>query len=374
MASQTTKSSVKSIKHLLRDALPRLKPVESRSQNSSPPSSPSIERTSSAADSTSLQKFLDSTVGVNFSQRQFKRLGKRQEQREMFGDRNGGNPWTTETGRYHDGRNRYQDILPYNSTRVALKPRVDGTDIQGRYQDYINASYVSTPNGTQYIATQGPIIETIKDFWRMVWDRVSTTQPDMSSTIIMLTQLSEGRQEKCVKYWPEPIGAERQVHDRDERGEIQNTLVVRLAQQEKVKEADCLVSTIELFARGPQGNEGPRHQVKHLHYYGWRDHSIPDSTETFLKYFQLYRQYHTSDAPPVVHCSAGIGRTGVFIALDYLFTAVPNMSMEEILKDPVFNTVDQMRKGRMLLVYKPTQLEYMYALFRDMVSGRGAVL
>jgi protein-tyrosine phosphatase len=187
----------------------------------------------------------------------------------------------------------------------------------------------------------------------------------------MLTQLAEGRVEKCCQYWPGTLGSKLEVHDRDAQREIQNTLIVRLVEQDKVQEADCLISTFELFVRNRAGQEGPRYHVKHLFYYGWRDHSVPEDTDTFLEYFRLYRNYHTSDAPPIVHCSAGIGRTGVFIALDYLLRAVPNMNTEKILMDPVFETIDEMRKGRMSLVYKANQLEYIYALFRDIVLRDG---
>jgi protein-tyrosine phosphatase len=305
-------------------------------------------------DNPSVIAFLNSTTSDGFVQKQFKRLGRRQDRREASG-------WTIETGKHRYDVNRYADVIPYDSSRVVLKS--EGNGKQNSKDDYINASYVYAPKRTRrYIATQGPQENTIEAFWRMVWENISTSHPETVSTIIMLTRVTEGGAEKCAHYWPNPIGTEFQIPYRDTKS-IQS-LVVKLLKQEIVEESDCTVNTIQLYMRDQQG---PRYQVKHLLYNGWRDMSVPTSTETFLNYFQLFRKYHTSEAPPIVHCTAGIGRTGVFIALDYLLTAVPHLTSEEILSDPVFETVDELRHWRASMPVRVSQLEYIYALFREMV-------
>jgi protein tyrosine phosphatase len=201
--------------------------------------------------------------------------------------------------------------------------------------------------------------KTVDAFWKMMWENLQGTKEDAVSTIIMLTQCVEGYVEKCTRYWPrttEPL----------EIPYSSSTLTVYLLEQENITSADCTINTIALSL-----DSGPKYTVKHMLYNGWRDMSIPLSTETFLDYFALYRKFHTSGAAPVVHCSAGIGRTGVFVALDYLFEKVPTMTAEEVLKDPVFEIVDEMRKGRMNMVYRASQLEYIYMLFREMILGDG---
>jgi len=289
-----------------------------------------------------VKAFLNSTVSERFSQKQFRRLAKRQHERE-FGTED--DSYKMEIGRRNPSLNRYTDVTPYDSSRVTISS-----------SDYINASYLRTHRRT-YIATQAPMSKTVDAFWKMVWENLQGTNEDAVSTIIMLTQCVEGYVEKCTRYWPRTIEPLEIPYS-------SSTLTVHLLEQENIKSADCTINTIALSL-----DSGPKYTVKHMLYNGWRDMSIPLSTETFLGYFALYRKFHTSEAAPVVHCSAGIGRTGVFIALDYLFEEVPTMTVEEVLKDPVFEIVDEMRKGRMDMVYRASQLEYIYMLFREMILG-----
>lgn len=312
-----------------------------------------------------MAEFLDSVVDLEFIQDQFNELDRLQNAREMQKE-------TKHTHRdgqiaYPFGLNRYTNILPYDHSRIRLIP----TDESLRHSaDYINASEVYTPGKTRrYIATQGPRDNTINDFWRMVWDNVSPSQPDTVSTIIMLTQLKEGQRHKCSQYWPDSIGADHQVPYRTQDDE-DISLVVRLVSQENKDEADVVISTLELFTESRGVSSSPSYTIKHMLYKGWKDMDVPESNETFLNYFRLYRQLHASSAAPIVHCSAGCGRTGVFIALDYLFTVVPTMSQTEILADPVFETVDDMRTWRGNMVFRSEQLHYIYELFREIVQGK----
>jgi protein-tyrosine phosphatase len=305
--------------------------------------------------------FIKSTINEKYIYKQFKQLSRRQHEREL--SRND-DRWTIQTGRYRTDVNRYTDVIPYDSTRVILRSSCQNSNVQN--DDYINASYVYTPKRSRrYIATQGPLENTVHQFWTMVWDHVSPTPPSETSTIIMLTQLTEGGSEKCAQYWPKRVESEFEIPCPDTT--LPQSLVIRLVEREDRTESDCTVSTIELFLRDSDGQNTQQHQIKHLLYNGWQDMSVPSSPDKLLNYFQLFRKYHTSEAPPIVHCTAGIGRTGVFIALDYLFTAVPHMTSEEILKDPVIETVDELRNWRTQMVCRVSQLEFIYTLFREMV-------
>ena len=360
----TSSNATSTIRRLLRNTIDKSKKASTSIQSADPAVSPRMSG-SHAAENPAVIEFLKSTVGPKFSGKQFRRLAQLQHEREYSSGTD--NQWTTETGQCYPELNRYSDVSPYDATRVPLSSK-SGKNDDDKRDDYINASYIYTPKQSRrYIATQAPNRNTIEHFWRMVWDNISKTQSDTVSTIIMLTELAESGFEKCTPYWPRKVGQKFEFHHQDE---LDQTLVVTLTEVEKDKGSDCTISTIELYIRDPiTQNDAPRYQVKHMLYHGWRDMTVPVSTDTFLNYFQLYQQYHTSEASPIIHCSAGIGRTGVFIAVDYLFNAVPQMSVEEILGDPVFETVDEMRRWRMSMVYRPAQLEFIYTLFRDMVLG-----
>ena len=310
--------------------------------------------------------FVNSTIDDRYIYKQFKQLSRRQHERESI---RSDDRWTIQAGRYRTDVNRYTDVIPYDSTRVVLRSICENPDALS--DDYINASYVYTPKRSRrYVATQGPLENTVPQFWTMVWYHVSATPFVATSTIIMLTQLTEGGSEKCAQYWPKHVDTELEIPCRDSISA--KSLVVRLVAQENVPDSDCTISSIELLLRDSNGQNTEKRQIKHLLYKGWQDMSIPSSPDKLLNYFQLFRKYHTSEAPPIVHCTAGIGRTGVFIALDYLFTTVPRMTSEEILNDPVFETVDELRNWRTQMVCRLSQLEFIYNLFREMVLSSDA--
>jgi protein tyrosine phosphatase len=356
--SPTSKRSI--IKNLLKGSVK----VSSHSQSYTSP----LENGNRKPTEEDLKEFLDMVEVGEYSRRQFRGLDQLQATREGQDDhrcsREAGDKATAL------GLNRYSNILPYNHSRIRIRPT---NPSYGASADYINASEVYTPSKhRRYIATQGPKESTIEDFWRMVWDNVSKTKEEEVSTILMLTQLIEDRSRKCDQYWPETVNSSFDVAYRDEEGgDI--TLDVRLVSQEENTAVDTVISTIQLSSRpsqaSPESEPQPRYTIKHLLYRGWRDMDIPEPRETFLEFFRLYRRSHTSTASPIVHCSAGCGRTGVFIALDYLFTQAPSMKRQEILEDPVFQTVNELRRWRGNMVFRPGQLQYIYDLFAEMARG-----
>ncbi|KAK3518196.1 hypothetical protein QTP70_033892, partial [Hemibagrus guttatus] len=183
-------------------------------------------------------------------------------------------------------KNRYKTILPNPHSRVILKNRNSYDPLSS----YINANYIRgyLRHEKSYIATQGPIINTVNDFWQMAW------QED-SPVIVMITKLKE-KNEKCVLYWPEKRGIYGKVE----------VLI------NSVRECEhYTVRTLTL----KQG--GQSHKVQHYWYTSWPDHKTPDSTGPLLQLMtdvEESREASESHGPVIVHCSAGIGRTGCFIA------------------------------------------------------------
>ncbi|XP_018330601.1 tyrosine-protein phosphatase non-receptor type 4 isoform X2 [Agrilus planipennis] len=218
-------------------------------------------------------------------------------------------------------KNRYRDILPYDVTRVVLKHSPGG--------DYINANYVNMHiSGSdvinKYVATQGPLPSTTEDFWQMVLE-------EESNLIVMLTTVVERGRVKCHKYWPS-LGEELT---------LTNVTVKCL-----VEETDDSRSFVfRDFLLHDVKNDRER-KIKHMQYVAWPDHGVPESPEQFLGFTQRVRETRDTDGGPmIVHCSAGIGRTGVLVLME---TAMCLIEMGE----PVYplDIVQIMRKQRAMMI------------------------
>ncbi|XP_073079326.1 receptor-type tyrosine-protein phosphatase O isoform X1 [Manis javanica] len=223
-------------------------------------------------------------------------------------------------------KNRYTNILPYDFSRVRL---VSMNEDEGA--DYINANYIPGYNSPQeYIATQGPLPETRNDFWKMVLQQ-------KSQMIVMLTQCNEKRRVKCDHYWPfteEPIAY----------GDI----TVEMISEEEQDDWACRCFRIN-YADETQ-------DVMHFNYTVWPDHGVPtaNAAQSILQFVHAVRQQATRcKGPVVVHCSAGVGRTGTFIALDRLLQHVRDHEFVDIL-----GLVSEMRSYRMSMVQ--TEEQYIF--------------
>ncbi|XP_052592992.1 tyrosine-protein phosphatase non-receptor type 7 isoform X1 [Peromyscus californicus insignis] len=184
----------------------------------------------------------------------------------------------------HASKDRYKTILPNPQSRVCLgraQSQEDG--------DYINANYIRGYDGQEkvYIATQGPMPNTVADFWEMVWQ-------EEVCLIVMLTQLREGK-EKCVHYWPT---------DEETYGPFQ----IRIQSMKEHPEYTVRQLTIQ--------HQEECRSVKHILFSAWPDHQTPESAGPLLRLMAEVESPETAanSGPIVVHCSAGIGRTGCFIA------------------------------------------------------------
>ncbi|XP_042362185.1 tyrosine-protein phosphatase non-receptor type 2-like [Plectropomus leopardus] len=229
-------------------------------------------------------------------------------------------------------RNRYRDVSPFDHSRVKL----ESTD-----NDYINASLVVMEEAQRsYILTQGPLRNTCGHFWLMIWEQ-------KTKAIIMLNRVIEKGSEKCAQYWP--TAEEREMAFRDTR-----FLVTLLSEDIKSYYTTRVLELQNL-------STGEKREIYHFHYTTWPDFGVPESPASFLNFLFKVRESGTlgvDHGPAVVHCSAGIGRSGTFSLVD---TCVVLMDKR---KDP--SSVDirsillDMRKYRMGLIQTPDQLRFSY--------------
>ncbi|PIK46839.1 putative receptor-type tyrosine-protein phosphatase T isoform X2 [Apostichopus japonicus] len=218
-------------------------------------------------------------------------------------------------------KNRYLNILPYDNSRVMLKQVIDGP-----HSDYINASYIDGYKAPKkFIATQGPNEASLVDFWQMVWQ-------ENVATIVMLTSLIDGKKKVCLKYWPD-------------QESIYGDLLVKCEKLEEHFQYDYRMFTIALK------HGGESRTVKHFHFTDWGDMKIPEFLDPILAFLEIVRNNTSQKKVPntIVHCSAGVGRTGTYITLD----AMLDMAQAEG-KVNVYKFVTEMRQ-RGDSLYKSSQ-------------------
>ncbi|XP_074923452.1 receptor-type tyrosine-protein phosphatase delta isoform X22 [Chelonoidis abingdonii] len=226
-------------------------------------------------------------------------------------------------------KNRLVNIMPYESTRVCLQPirGVEGSD-------YINASFIDGYRQQKaYIATQGPLAETTEDFWRMLWEHNSTI-------IVMLTKLREMGREKCHQYWPAERSARYQYFVVDPMAEY--NMPQYILREFKVTDA----------------RDGQSRTVRQFQFTDWPEQGVPKSGEGFIDFIgQVHKtkEQFGQDGPISVHCSAGVGRTGVFITLSIV---LERMRYEGVVD--IFQTVKMLRTQRPAMVQTEDQYQFGY--------------
>ncbi|XP_010292173.1 PREDICTED: receptor-type tyrosine-protein phosphatase V-like, partial [Phaethon lepturus] len=234
-------------------------------------------------------------------------------------------------------KNRYPHVLPYDHSRVKLSQL--GED---PYSDYINANFMpGYTSQREFIATQGPLKKTIEDFWRLVWEQ-------NVCNIIMLTVCMENGRVLCDHYWPSesaPVSY----------GQVRVHLLMQSSSEEW---------TMREFKLWHECLQAERH-VSHLHYTAWPDHGIPESTTSIMTFRELVREHiqSTKDAgPTLVHCSAGVGRTGTFIALDRL---LQQLKQEKVVD--TFGVVYALRMNRYLMIQTLSQYIFLHSCILDKI-------
>lgn len=237
-------------------------------------------------------------------------------------------------------KNRYGNLLPYDNNRVILQITRDTSS-----SDYINASYIDGYNRPrEYIATQGPKENTIPDFWRMVWQ-------ENSSIIVMVTGLIENGKNKCSKYWPDDTICYEDFQ-------------ILLSHTESCM--DFIVRTILIRKM----STGDTRRIRHYQFLDWPDHKIPTSASSLLIMIRRIRLENTNlERPIIVHCSAGVGRSGTFIALDVLLQQVEREKQINILK-----FVCKMRTQRINMVQNLEQYIFIHETLLEAIQfGNTAV-
>ncbi|XP_064306250.1 phosphatidylinositol phosphatase PTPRQ isoform X2 [Phalacrocorax carbo] len=240
---------------------------------------------------------------------------------------------------WNKSKNRFPNIKPYNNNRVKLMP---DAGIPG--SDYINASYVSgylCPN--EFIATQGPLPGTVGDFWRMVWET-------RAKTLVMLTQCFEKGRIRCHQYWPEdnkPVTVFGDIVITKLMEDIQMDWTIRDLKIER--HGDCMM-------------------VRQCNFTSWPEHGVPETTAPIIHFVKLIRASRAHDnTPMVVHCSAGVGRTGVYIALDHLTQHLNDHDFVDI-----YGLVAELRSERMCMVQNLAQYIFLHQCVLDLLTSKGS--
>nr|XP_026695149.1 receptor-type tyrosine-protein phosphatase epsilon-like isoform X1 [Ciona intestinalis] len=225
-------------------------------------------------------------------------------------------------------KNRNKLILPYNNNRVKLETRSDNRS------DYINASYIESDTH-KYIATQAPMKNTVVDFWAMVWEQ-------RCPTIVMLTNLTENGKVKCEKYWPDKNSVYKcgDIHIVTMEETMHGCYVIRKLQ----------VSMLDKNKR----------TIVQYQFLTWGEHDAPTTTSGFFKFFDQINEGNDGNEYTVVHCSDGVGRTGSFIAFNFILS-----TMEQNQQVDVYDVIMQLRKQRPYMVQTLEQYIFLHKLLLE---------
>ncbi|KAM9720208.1 receptor-type tyrosine-protein phosphatase F isoform 13-T14 [Menidia menidia] len=249
--------------------------------------------------------------------------------------------WENSNMEVNKPKNRYANVIAYDHSRVVLTS-VDA--VPG--SDYINANYIDGyRKQNAYIATQGPLPETLSDFWRMVWEQ-------RSNTIVMMTRLEEKSRVKCDQYWPS--------RGTETYGMIQVTML------DTVELATYSVRTFALYKNG----SSEKREVRQFQFMAWPDHGVPEYPTPILAFLRRVKACNPPDAGPmVVHCSAGVGRTGCFIVIDAMLERMKHEKSVDI-----YGHVTCMRAQRNYMVQTEDQYIFIHeALLEAATCGNTEV-
>nr|XP_033781191.1 tyrosine-protein phosphatase non-receptor type 6 isoform X2 [Geotrypetes seraphini] len=245
-------------------------------------------------------------------------------------------------------KNRYKNILPFDKSRVILQtgdPNVPGSD-------YINANYIrneliSPDECTKsFIACQGCLPDTVNDFWQMVWQ-------ENSYVIVMTTKEIENGRKKCVPYWPEEGGTK-------EFGcYVVENVVEHVASEYKTR-------TLKIW---PLENEYEVRKITHFHYLAWPDHGVPEEPGGmvgFLDQINQKQEMHPGAGPIIVHCSAGIGRTGTIIVVDMLLEMISTKGVDSDID--IQKMILMVRSQRSGMVQTEAQYKFIYMVISQYIE------
>ncbi|KAK7497238.1 hypothetical protein BaRGS_00011532, partial [Batillaria attramentaria] len=243
-------------------------------------------------------------------------------------------------------KNRYVNILPFDHTRVKLN-----SDDDEEFSDFVNANYIpgySSPR--EYIATQGPITCTIDDFWRMIWEQ-------KSSIIVMLSDLAEKGRPKVDLYWPTEVNSPVQYGD----------IIVELTANSTLNK--CTIRNFKILMVCSCWENQEERKVTQYFIPGWEDYGANLSPDDLLDFIKMVRQEARSTQGPItVHCSAGVGRTGTFIALDFLMQFVDDHDLDAEVD--IYNLVLNMRHNRPHMVQSEKQYVFIHDALKLIIERK----
>ncbi|XP_026300846.1 tyrosine-protein phosphatase Lar isoform X14 [Apis mellifera] len=249
--------------------------------------------------------------------------------------------WDHSNMEVNASKNRYANVIAYDHSRVILQT-IDG--MSGT--DYINANYCDGyRKQNAYVATQGPLQETFGDFWRMCWEL-------RSSTIVMMTKLEERTRIKCDQYWP------------GRGSETYGLMTVTITDVQEL--ATYCIRTFQISRAG----YSERREIKQLQFTAWPDHGVPEHPAPFLQFLRRVRSLNPPDSGPlIVHCSAGVGRTGCFIVIDSMLERIKHEKMIDI-----YGHVTCLRAQRNYMVQTEDQYIFIHdALYEAVICGNTEV-
>ncbi|XP_016405910.1 tyrosine-protein phosphatase non-receptor type 9-like isoform X1 [Sinocyclocheilus rhinocerous] len=253
---------------------------------------------------------------------------------------------------HNQERNRYGDVLCLDQTRVRLEAR------RNERSDYINASFMDGyKQKNAYIGTQGPLEKTYGDFWRMVWEQSVLV-------IVMTTRTDEGGRRKCGQYWPKEEGGQ----------EVYGHIAV--VNHRVDKHAHFNQTTLELH----NTETFEQRQVTHFQFLSWPDYGVPSSALSLIDFLGAVKHQqqwavqafgsqwrgHPLDPPMVVHCSAGIGRTGTFCALNICLSQLQDVGTLNVCQ-----TVRRMRAQRAFSIQTPEQYYFCHTAILEHAQRQG---
>ncbi|TKA75545.1 hypothetical protein B0A55_03537 [Friedmanniomyces simplex] len=296
-------------------------------------------------------------------------------------------PWSRLTGDNITARNRYLNVEPYAQNRIKLK-------VAEEANDYINASPIVLGK-RRYIATQGPKDTSVNHFYRMLAQECGGPG---AAVVVMLTQTHEAGKEKCFQYYPlsaeeSPLVIPDEDEDLGEGGEdhFQGQVELQSVELDQASRSEVRRLRVRMRTSAEGGKAGDEQleekEIRHLLFSGWPDFLIPegDDRQALIQLVHLSNtlnkapstngvsstNHESQTNPRIVHCSAGVGRSGTFIALDYLLSLLYAGDLDHLAedgeesRDPIAETVDLLRQQRMMMVQGEAQFNFLYEVLRE---------
>lgn len=288
--------------------------------------------------------------------------------------------------------------MPFDQNRVRLSVQEGGND-------YINASLITLDLGAdlsigskKYIATQGPTRTTVNHFWQMLYSLLHNDYKSDSAVIVMLTPVHESGREACAPYWPSEVGSKLEIpSDEDFPQALEVSCISSQMVAPPVGTTDEQYPHTQCDLKLTCPEKGITKTIHHIYVDTWVDfdrpkasgdifslvrlcNSLQASTSSRSKQIQaidaMLESPPTKDMPMIVHCSAGVGRTGTYMALDYMLTrskllnADTPPSVYSTISDPIYELVKSMREQRMGMVQRFSQYKYIYENVRTSVPSK----